>query len=322
MKKLHISFIREIKNVEFAILVNLLAKSLEGIETQDELLKNTINKIRFHSSEMAFLKDQISSHPLTEVIGTLTRQRTNYLISLRLQVEGKMLSHRIDEREAARNLYRWLESSKKYLYIPSLIPQTGRIMGLMHELETDNAIQESLVFLRLDDLFEAIIEVTNKIAANDKRRMNDKANDTKKGTELRNAAYKDIKLLVQVIEVMMSLHPEHTEDNIYYKLALRIELELKNRHTILKSRNTKRRNKKEVVCAITELISCGKENESESDNNLTVNKCNDLKVMSIVSTDSASHNESRKETSELIDRSSEKENEKDEKWKLPPFDIN
>ena len=277
MKKLHISFIREIKNVEFAILVNLLAKSLEGIETQDELLKNTINKIRFHSSEMAFLKDQISSHPLTEVIGTLTRQRTNYLISLRLQVEGKMLSHRIDEREAARNLYRWLESSKKYLYIPSLIPQTGRIMGLMHELETDNAIQESLVFLRLDDLFEAIIEVTNKIAANDKRRMNDKANDTKKGTELRNAAYKDIKLLVQVIEVMMSLYPEHTEDNIYYKLALRIELELKNRHTILKSRNTKRRNKKEVACAITELISCGKENESESDNNLTVNKCNNLK---------------------------------------------
>lgn len=62
----------------------------------------------------------------------------------------------------------------------------------MFALFKDIIVVAKVVFLGLDDLFEAIIEVTNEIIANDKKRMNDKAADTKKGIVLRSAAYKDI----------------------------------------------------------------------------------------------------------------------------------
>lgn len=246
---------RELKNAEFAILINNVARIIEGEDTENDVLKELIEKIKFHSKEMAFLEDEPYSHPLTEVIYELTRKRTNLLISLRLQIEGKMLTYKENECIAAKHLYWWISKYKKNLYVPSQTTQTGLVLGMMYEKNDTKSIQDAAVLLRLDDLMDEILEVTNEVRTYINKRINDKAKKYKKGQDLRKAAYKDMKLFISNLEFMVGMNPEKNfETNIYFRLSQRVDKELIYSHAKLKSRKTKRKNKQEINEAISELI--------------------------------------------------------------------
>lgn len=254
MIKLHIGFMRELKNYEFAVLIRQVAKSLSQVEANQQPLKQVAERMQHHFKEIYYLEDQKPSHPLTEVIGALTQKRTSYLISLRLQIEGKMLSHKKEEQDAANHLHNWIHKYRKYLYVASIIPQTGRIMGVLSEMKRTPIIKQSLIDLRLDDLLEAIEEVTKQVDKKESLRMKDKPLKSRKGKDLRRAAYADMHLLVNILDVMMAVDPEKTKNNIYYDLTLSIKQHLKNSHTILKSRTTKRENKKNLASAVSKLV--------------------------------------------------------------------
>ena len=285
MIQLPINFMRELKNAEFDILINNVAKIIKEEDTENDVLKGLIETIKFHSKEMAFLEDEPYCHPLTEVIDELTRKRTNLLISLRLQIEGKMLTYKENECIAAKHLYWWISKYKKNLYVPSQTTQTGLVLGMMYEKNDTKSIQDAAVLLRLDDLMDEILEVTNKVRAYIKKRTNDKAKKHKKGQDLRKAAYKDMKLFMSNLEFMFGMNPEKNFDtNIYFRLSQCVDKELKKSHTILKSRKTKRKNKQEINEVISELIDTG----ITSDNFTEKDTSTDLKV-----TDTAFRNESK-----------------------------
>jgi len=254
MTKLQIGFMRELRNDQFAILIKATAKALSGIETNEQPLKQLLERIQFHSDEMYYLEDQASAHPLTEVIGKLTQQRTNYLISLRLQVEGKMLTNKPYERTAANRLQLWLQNNKKYLYVASIIPQGGQIMAMLAEKHRYPEIHQALVDLGLDDLLEAIVEVTAQIEKQEINRIKSNAKKTRNGKALRRAAYIDMQKLMNLLEVMRGVHPEKSRGNIYLDMTLSVADQLKRSHTGLKSRNTKRTNKKNLTSAVAKLV--------------------------------------------------------------------
>lgn len=82
MTKLHIGFMRELTNNEFAVLIRESASHLAKLSITEQPLKQLVDRLQLHSKEMYYLEDQKPCHPLTEVIGGLTRKRTNYLISM------------------------------------------------------------------------------------------------------------------------------------------------------------------------------------------------------------------------------------------------
>lgn len=326
MLKLNTGFMRELKNSEFGVLVNTVADSLSRIETNEQPLKQIIERIQHHSREMYYLEDQTPCHPLTEVIGELTRKRTNYLISLRLQVEGKMLSHKVHEQECANHLYRWLQNNKKYLYVASIIPQTGRIMGLLEEKRRYPIIEQSLIDLGFDDLLDAIVEVTSQIEQYDSKRMDDKPEKSRKGIELRKAAYKDINALVGILIVMMDIHPENTFENIYYNVASNVQLHLKKSHTKLKSRTTKRENKKNMANAVAKLVRAteGKEKAVMPNKKLTEVLLEGylMKESKVLTYSMLEAEEEVKNRLLIMDKKRKATIGKDWLWKLPQIGVN
>lgn len=259
MKKLHINFMRRLKNNEFAILIDNINSSVCDEVTDNNVLQSIIEKINFHNDELAFLRDAPCGHPLTKKIEKLTYTRNEYLQSLRMQVKGKMLSHIKEERTAAEYLYWWIEKYKENLYVPSISTQTQLVHGMRNERRYNKDINEAAEVLVLTGLLDAIEKVTNTIVATERKRVKDTTKNIKKGKDLRSAAYADVQLLVSMIEVMFSMHPERDfQENTYFRLKQLLGTNLKDSHTVLKSRQTKRKNKKEADIAVIELIESDK----------------------------------------------------------------
>lgn len=259
MKKLHINFMRRLKNNEFAILIDNINSSVCDEVTDNNVLQSIIEKINFHNDELAFLRDAPCGHPLTKKIEKLTYTRNEYLQSLRMQVKGKMLSHIKEERTAAEYLYWWIEKYKENLYVPSISTQTQLVHGMRNERRYNKDINEAAEVLVLTGLLDAIEKVTNTIVATERKRVKDTTKNIKKGKDLRSAAYADVQLLVGMIEVMFSMHPERDfQENTYFRLKQLLGTNLKDSHTVLKSRQTKQKNKKEADVAVIELIESDK----------------------------------------------------------------
>lgn len=259
MKKLHINFMRRLKNNEFAILIDNINSSVCDEVTDNNVLQSIIEKINFHNDELAFLRDAPCGHPLTKKIEKLTYTRNEYLQSLRMQVKGKMLSHIKEERTAAEYLFWWIEKYKENLYVPSISTQTQLVHGMRNERRYNKDINEAAEVLVLTGLLDAIEKVTNTIVATERKRVKDTTKNIKKGKDLRSAAYADVQLLVSMIEVMFSMHPERDfQENTYFRLKQLLGTNLKDSHTVLKSRQTKQKNKKEADVAVIELIESDK----------------------------------------------------------------
>lgn len=259
MKKLHINFMRRLKNNEFAILIDNINSSVCDEVTDNNVLQSIIEKINFHNDELAFLRDAPCGHPLTKKIEKLTYTRNEYLQSLRMQVKGKMLSHIKEERTAAEYLYWWIEKYKENLYVPSISTQTQLVHGMRNERRYNKDINEAAEVLVLTGLLDAIEKVTNTIVATERKRVKDTTKNIKKGKDLRSAAYADVQLLVSMIEVMFRIHPEKDfQENTYFRLMQLLGTNLKDSHTVLKSRQTKQKNKKEADVAVIELIESDK----------------------------------------------------------------
>lgn len=326
MIKLQIGFMRELRNSEFAGVIREVAKSLACVQTNEQPLAQLIDRMQYHSKEMYYLEDQKPSHPLTQVIGGLTQKRTNYLISLRLQNEGKMLSHKAEEQYAAKVLHLWMHKYRKSLFVASIIPQTASIMAMLAEKNSRSIIQQSLVTLRLDDLFEEIVEVTNEIVHHENVRMDDIPNKSRKGKALRSAAYADMGILVNIVGAMTAVDTENREGNIYYGLGLSIQLHLKKAHTVLKSRITKRRNKKNFESAVAKLVSTtpGKE-KSVKPNKMLVQVLSEgyIEKASKVLTYSMADAEGQVKQLLLVrDNKRKRPIGKDWKWRFPQIRVN
>ncbi|GEM_PF-4798370 len=259
MKKLHINFMRRLKNNEFAILIDNINSSVCDEVTDNNVLQSIIEKINFHNDELAFLRDAPCGHPLTKKIEKLIYTRNEYLQSLRMQVKGKMLSHIKEERTAAEYLYWWIEKYKENLYVPSISTQTQLVHGMRNERRYNKDINEAAEVLVLTGLLDAIEKVTNTIVATERKRVKDTTKNIKKGKDLRSAAYADVQLLVSMIEVMFRIHPEKDfQENTYFRLMQLLGTNLKDSHTVLKSRQTKQKNKKAADVAVAELIESDK----------------------------------------------------------------
>ena len=276
MEKIHISFIKDLKNKQFFALFIYLRELLDEHTSEFATLNQAGERIKSHHENLLLLQDTKLRHPLTEVINTKVRNRTEYLACLRMTIEAKLLSHIPEERVAATRLKLWMRAYRKDIHKPSIDIQGQLAKYLLHDREENTDVKEYATLLNLDDLLNTIEHITTEIERLTLERIRDRNKRAVNGKEVRKAAYKDFQLLINAIELGYSLSPDEEEKAQIAKLSRVINEHLKSFRTELKSRNTKRKNKKEIEVAVKELIEVeAKEDDSSlvvTDNELHISK--------------------------------------------------
>lgn len=254
MEKMHISFIKDLKNSEFYSLFDSLKSLLDENVSNNVSLVQAAERIKNHREKLILLRNTKLRHHLTQIINTKVHNRTEYLACLRMKIEANLLSHKLEERIAAERLKLWIRPYKKDIFKPTIIDQGQLVKFLMTDRKQNAKIQEFTALLDLDELLETIMNLTTEINQLFIKRVEDRNRKAVNGKEVREAAYKDFQLLIYAMELSYNLTNDNEEKEQITKLSLLINEFLKERHTELKSRNTKRKNKNKIDASVKELI--------------------------------------------------------------------
>lgn len=266
MEKLHISFIKDLKNSEFYLLFKLLQDLLDKNTSDNATLKRATEKIKSHQDKLVKLRDTKPRHYLTKVIKTKVQNRTEYLACLRLRIDAALLSPIPEERIAGERLKLWMSPYKKDIHKPTITVQSQVVKSLMHDREESEDIQRFTALLNLDGLLKTIMNVTTDVKRLFIKRIKDKTRKSVDGKKVREAAYNDFQLLIQIMEVSYRLSVDNEEKEQITELSQLINDDLTSFRKELKSRKTKRKNKKkrEKEASIAKELIEGKEEEQKS----------------------------------------------------------
>ena len=124
----------------------------------------------------------------------------------------------------------------------------------MNDRKQKKEIKQATALLLLDDLLEAIVTMNDKIRHNFLIRMNEKEEYVVDGLAIRNAAYDDLKVLISVLESNYEIGTNNLQREQLVELSSSINDNLKDFRTLLRSRTTKKRSKKDADNATKELI--------------------------------------------------------------------
>ena len=254
MKELHINFMNNLQNIQFAKLYNQICISVESELLEKGNDQEACQNVKNQVAEINQMLPDPLIHELTVVVNKKVRIRTNYLISLRKQVEGLKITYCENKISAAIVLSYWLEKQSGKLYRPSITSQSRLVENLMHEREQNTEIDAAITFLRLDGLIAAIDVINKEIDANFMQRNKELSARTKKSKAIRKAAYNDLRLFVSSINLFVGMHKKKNEDTIYHQYSREINNLLISYNTKQKSKNTKRKNKKEITVAVEEMM--------------------------------------------------------------------
>ena len=254
MEKLHLGFMKDLRNFEFEELLDHIAYALEKEKIGIDSLAIVTERIKSHSKELTQMNNVKLTHPLTSLIQEQVYTRNEYLACLRLTVDAKMLSQKPEERIAAKRLELWLRAYKEELYAPSIHTQNQFVKYIINDRKEQLDIQKATAMLNLDELLATIEEVTAKIYEYYIERLNEKDIYEVKGQLLRKAAYKDLRVLINVMDLIYSLSVDDEQKEQLRQLSMTLNAYSSTFHTRLKSRTTKCKNNKAIGCAVKELI--------------------------------------------------------------------
>ena len=254
MEKMHIRFMKDLRNHYFAQQFDVIYKIATAEKVEIPTLETVIERLKPHRRKLMQMNSVKLKHPLTQSIQDQANTRTEYLSCLRLTLEAKRMSHKSEERIAAESLVFWLSPYKDNIYAKTISRQSRMIEELMNDRKLSAEIQQATSLIGLDELLEAIVDINAKIKSNYLKRLNEKEVYSVNGLAIRDAAYKDLKLLVNLIEVSYNLCSDDELRGQLKELSLMINEGLKEFRTHLRSQTTRKRNKKDIDIAVQELI--------------------------------------------------------------------
>lgn len=180
MKKVHISFLHNLDHGEFKTFYSNLLDLMQKHQFADPTLTCLVERLRSQKKDVSNLKSRVQKYNNTPKISELTRLRTDYLISFRLDVKSKMLWYDPMVRLAAERLYTWLKHYKKKPFIQSINTQNIVVDNMLANIEKDKSLKADIALLGLDKLMHFIDETTQQIALHVSYRGNEKKSRQKK----------------------------------------------------------------------------------------------------------------------------------------------
>ena len=277
MKKMHVSFVRDLKNIDFQGLITSLDILLKSKNLNNSLLQDAAESISHHRKKLCLIKNLKPAHPLTRQIKEKVHTRTEYLAYFRMTIDANLKTYIPENRVAASTLKFWLDRYKKDLHKPSISVQSHLVRCILDDREKEAYVAEAITLLQLDGVLDAIMQLTKEIDEDCLQRSQERSNRRTAGKGQRAKAYKDLKWIVQVIEGLHDRTKDDEERLELIKLSIGINDLLKDYRSELRSRRTKSKNRRELNTAVEELIGTG-ERPTSSKNNLPMVIYDGLKI--------------------------------------------
>lgn len=266
MRKMHYSFVKDLRNYDFSDLFSQFTVRLERQVLKEGALKTFAERIAFHKQELILLKHARPGHELTRVINKKIHTRKEYLISLRTIINGNLLSYLPKKREAASRLELWLEAYKKDLYKPSISGPNTLVTSMIKDRKEQTDIKEAITLLELDGLLDAIYDISEEIFFDASKRSKEVTLRKSLVEGLREAAYQDLKRFIHAIDlsyVMAINDGDEEEAESLLRLGNNISDNLMKMRSKQRARSTKVKNKKERNKRMKNI----EEGEENTDNN-------------------------------------------------------
>lgn len=254
MEKMYISFTKELRNIDFNIVFESLARILHNKNIDTPLTTKAAKRIKFHSKELLLLKHSIPDTRLTQIINEKLHLRTKYLASLRMEIKAKQITYLPEKRKAADRLMFWLDRYKKDLYKPSATIQSNLVNSMIDDRNKIPEIQQCITLLDLDGLLDEIKVLTDEVFEDRLQRSKEAERKRMLVYGLREEAYSDLELLVGAIKMDYKLATNEEKKEELASLSSLISFELKNMHAQLRSRRTRSKNRRAIKAAVEELI--------------------------------------------------------------------
>lgn len=254
MKKIHVNFMKDLRNHEFAEMYQNIISFIEKQNVDDVTITSAFEQVKSHQKRLHDMRRRKQSSFSIEN-KKLTRTRCEYISSLRLRVKSYLLSHIPAERKAALEIHTVMEAYSREFYVASIVPQTALVSGLEHKLKNSKKFREAFSMLGLDDLLTVLIDMTIEIMENYSNRINENKETQQSRAGVKEEAYRDMKTMADAINLMAVINKNDKEKmSAIEELVYYINSILKDYRTPMKSRNTKRKNRKAIEAAVQELI--------------------------------------------------------------------
>ena len=250
---------KDLRNHEFVELYNLIINYIETQQVDDAHITTAFERVKSHQNKLQYMeKRKRSSFSIENK--ELTRHRNDYLISLRLRVKSFLLSPSVAERDAANLIHYVLKPYGKEFYVATILPQTRLANDLEKNINENSDVKDAVSLLGLNELMDIIFDLTMEIMINYNLRVFETGETKSKRTGVKKAAYRDMKIMADAIN-FMAVFNEHNEEKkaIVEELIYNIDGILKDFRTAMRSRNTKRKNRKAMATAVMKLVSLQRE---------------------------------------------------------------
>lgn len=245
---------KDLRNHEFEELYCIIIDYMDKQQLKDDNINTAFEHVKPHKKRFVNMRRR-SPSKYSIKNKELTHLRNQYLISLRLRVQSFLLSQSISEREAAKEIQHLLNPYGREFYVPTIINQSRFADNLKTRLKKSSKFKEAIAHLHLTELLDSIIKMTVEIKENHGNRMSENHKIKSKRKGVREEAYRDMKIMTDTINVAILIN-RHNQDKkaLIEALITSINAKLQDFRTLMRSRNTKRKNKKEVEAALAELI--------------------------------------------------------------------
>ena len=246
MQGLHISFMRDLKNIDFeGLYKNIILMMERQQHVDDPVIQVAFDRLKPHVPKFNdALRTRVRNEHSIEN-DDLTKTRTEYLISLRRRVKSYLLSHIPKDRVAAKHIYFVLKRYDKTYYVPSITTQSQLVHDLFSYMREDEKFKESFAFLKLNPLMNAIENISIEIHKNSVQCTNDNVERKNKTDGVREDAYRDMKYFVNAIHFTYESNLDDEEKIVKLdRLIWLVNDVLKQYRTPMRAQTTKNKNRK------------------------------------------------------------------------------
>ena len=234
------SHLLKLTNQEFSVAYNMLFDMVVEDDSTVEYVSKALASVKEQSKKLVFLRNMKRKHHLTGPVNELKLLRNDYFCSLAGKVKYGLKSPNDTEREAAQVLDLWLDAYRDPLSKARIVQQTSLQNQMAEEVKNDTRIKEAMIAAGLMEIMESIELVTTDLLANFKQRRKERTAARRKATDLRRAAYAEMKMFLNSIEMALKLKDGDTEEYLGY--AKEINETLDYYRAIVLNRQTRRKN--------------------------------------------------------------------------------
>ena len=247
MEKLHVGFMKDLRNDDFKKLYNYIIALVEEEHLEDLDIQANLERAKTYQDKFANAFAKRERNPYAIANEKLIEHRTQCLVMLRNRLKSYLPSFIPQERVAAERIYFVMRPYGKKYYVPSFTTQSDLVDKLNTHINQTEEFKEAFTTLGFNGLMNQINELTHEIDQNYKQYIttSTQIQDQRKG--VRKGAYIDLKIMIEgIMYKFNTCRGDQAKRDKLEVLMNKIDTYLKRFSTPLKTRRTQRKNQKEI----------------------------------------------------------------------------